>query len=149
MYERILVPTDGSDLVGRAVDEAVELAAQVGASVHALYVVDNRGYSTLPDTKWLTVEEALTEEGEEAVAAVAERAERAGVDVETTVETGIPHQVILDYAANEAVDVVVMGTHGRTGLEHFLLGSVTEKVIRSADVPVLVVRLDEDEADET
>lgn len=145
MYDRILVPTDGSDGVERAIDEAVGLATAVGATIHALYVVDQRGYSTLPDTKWLTIEEALEHEGEAAVATVAERAADAGVDAETTVADGIPHRTILEYAADHDVDVIVMGTHGRSGLEHFLIGSVTEKVIRSADIPVLVVRLQGDD----
>lgn len=145
MYDRILVPTDGSEGVERAIDEAVELATAVGATIHALYVVDQRGYSTLPDTKWLTIEEALENEGEAAVETVAERAVRAGVDVETAVTNGIPHRTILEYAADHGIGAIVMGTHGRSGLEHFLVGSVTEKVIRSADIPVLVVRLQADD----
>lgn len=112
-----------------------------------MYVIDTRDYSTLPESKWLTLEDELRAEGEHAVADVADRAERAGVTVTTTIERGIPHEEILAYADANDVDVIVMGTHGRTGLNRFLIGSVTEKVIRSADVPVLVIRISDSDSD--
>jgi nucleotide-binding universal stress UspA family protein len=142
MYERILVPTDGSPGVGDAVAEALDLAELSGGTVHGLYVVDTRDYSTLPEAKWLTLESELEGQGEQAVAAVADRATEREVPVETAIERGVPHEEILEYADEQDVDVVVMGTHGRSGLDRFLIGSVTEKVVRSADVPVLTVRID-------
>lgn len=143
MYEDVLVATDGSDGVEAAVREAVDLADLSGARLHALYVVDDRHYNALPDSAWFTLEEAMEGEGEAAVAAVRERAEAAGVPVSTAVIRGVPHEEILAYADDPGVDAVVMGTHGRSGLDHVLLGSVTEKVIRRADVPVLVVRIED------
>jgi nucleotide-binding universal stress UspA family protein len=143
MYDHILVPTDGSDEVAGAVAEAIDLAAAVGGRVHALYVVDSRNYSTLTDSKWLTLEEALREEGEAAVGTVEARAAEADVPVTTAVERGIPHERIIEYATANEIDLVVMGTHGRTGLDRVLLGSVTEKVVRQSPVPVLVIRVGE------
>ena len=141
MYERILVATDGSEGTGRTVEEALGLAELTGATLHALYVVDTRDYNTLPESKWLSLEDALVEQGQEAVEAVRERAATAGVDVETAVTHGLPHEEIVEYADAHDVDLIVMGTHGRSGLNHFLIGSVAEKVIRSANTPVHVVRV--------
>lgn len=142
MYERILVPTDGAASTELAIEEALDLAELSGGTVHALYVVDTRDYNTLPEAKWLDLASEFEDQGEQAVATVAERAEERGVPVETAVERGLPHESILAYAEQREMDAVVMGTHGRTGLNRFLIGSVTEKVIRSSDVPVLVVRIE-------
>ena len=68
-----------------------------------------------------------------------DRAERAGVPTVEAIRLGVPHRVIREYAEEEGVDLVVMGTHGRTGIEHALVGSVTERVVRTLDVPVLTV----------
>jgi nucleotide-binding universal stress UspA family protein len=78
---------------------------------------------------------------------VIEQAESAGVEtIEGVVSSGTPHRAILDYVDEEDVDLVVMGTHGRTGLDRYLLGSVTEKVVRLSDAPVITVRLSDDDA---
>lgn len=140
MYDRLLVPTDGSPESFEAVDEAVSLAAAVGADLAALFVVDTRDYSTLPEGKWLSLADELEREGERALETVERRADAAGVSVSTAIVSGIPHEAILQHAADTEADVVVMSTHGRTGIDRFLLGSVTEKVIRSTDLPILVIR---------
>lgn len=140
MYDTILVPTDGSSAVVEAVERAVDLAERYDATVHALYVVDSSAYGTL-DTSTSVVVDALEDEGETAVNYVADEAEAAGVPVETAVVTGTPHRTIMDYVDDHDVDMVVMGTHGRRGFDRFLLGSVTEKVVRTAPVPVLTVRV--------
>lgn len=144
MYQDILIPTDGSDGSRRAIQEAVGLAELTGATVHGLYVVDTRDYNTLPESKWLTIEDALETEGENATDTVRAEAETVGVTVTTTISQGVPHEEILAYVDDHAIDLVVMGTHGRTGFERVLLGSVTEKVIRTTSVPVHVVRIDRD-----
>jgi nucleotide-binding universal stress UspA family protein len=137
MYETILIPTDGSDAADGAVDRALELAETYGATVHALYAV--RPVYTVEDGLD-RVYAALEADGERATSEIAERAAEAGVDAVTEVRRGPPHSEILDYVDEHGVDLVVMGTHGRTGLDRYLLGSVTEKVVRLADVPVLTVR---------
>lgn len=147
MYDRILVPVDGSEPSERAVSEAINLARSFDADLVFLYVVDVEAVSI--DSYAGDVLERLEAHGKEAVANAEERADDAGVTAVTVVREGIPHRVITDVANEEDASMVVMGTHGRTGLGHVLLGSVTERVIRSSPVPVLTVRAETDgETDE-
>jgi len=143
MYEDILVPTDGSPAADSAIEHAVNVAERYDATIHALYVVDDSAYATL-DAGSETVVEALESEGEEAVGRIATAARNAGIDAVTTVTTGVAYRTILDHVANDGIDLVAMGTHGRRGLDRYLLGSVTERVVRTSDVPVLAVRQPED-----
>lgn len=141
MYRRILVPTDGSEETGEAVEHAIDIAKQYGAEVHALYVVDRHG---LPTTDVDMIEEFVEQaetEGAAAVKSVADAAEAAGVEAVTAVVGGHPSDEIIDYATDNDVDLIVMGTHGRSGLRHFMLGSVAEKVVRHANDPVMLVRM--------
>lgn len=146
MYEKILVPTDGSKGTNEAVEHALDIADKYDATVHALYVVNTSAYSTLPaDSNWESITAALEEEGEQATAEIAEMMESSEVDTVTEVEEGVPHKAILEYADDNGADLIVMGTHGKTGLDRFLLGSVTEKVVRASETPVLTVRMVEEE----
>ena len=140
MYDRILLPTDGSPGSDHVVDQAAELAATTGATLYVVSVVDEEASFVTPETVEAT-REALTDAGERAVARAADRATGTDVTVETEVRTGTPHQVIVEYADEIDADVIVMGTHGRSGLERYLLGSVTERVLRLADQPVLAVKI--------
>ena len=144
MYSQILVPTDGSPASDAAIEHAIDLAGRYDATLHALYVVDGAAYSTLEAGAEVVVD-ALESEGKEATRRVADTAERAGVDCETTVASGTAYRSIRDYVDEHAIDMVVMGTHGRKGLDRYLLGSVTERVVRTSDVPVLTVRHADDE----
>lgn len=145
MYDRILVPTDGSEPSLRAARHAAELAARFDATLHALYVVD-ADPSPLAVSR-ADVRETLREVGEQAAESAFENVERlaadAGVELETAVVEGAPAEQIVDYAGDTGVDLVVMGTHGRSGLGKRLVGSVTERVVRNAPVPVLTVGNDE------
>jgi nucleotide-binding universal stress UspA family protein len=137
MYDKILVPTDGSDGTRGAVEHAIDLCTTYDAALHTTNVVDTTiGLdSTVPGTL-----EAFETAGQSAVDAVIQQADDAGVDsIEGVVAQGPPHRAILDYVDENDIDIVVMGTHGRTGLDRYLLGSVTEKVVRLSDVPVLTV----------
>lgn len=141
MYERILVPTDGSDVAEAAAAHAVALAAAVGARLDVLYVVDSDAIGLVRPAQ-LDADEvrtSLEKEGERAAEIVAAAAEEAGVDVVTAIRVGAPDEEIRDYAEEAEVDLVVMGTHGRSGIGRFLLGSVTERVIRGSGVPVVAV----------
>ena len=144
MYSQILVPTDGSPASDAAIEHAIDLARHYDARLHALYVVDGAAYSTLEAGADIVVE-ALESEGKEATRRVADAAADAGVDSETTVATGTAYRSIRDYVDENDIDVIVMGTHGRKGLDRYLLGSVTERVFRTSDVPVLTVRQPADE----
>ncbi|USZ69807.1 universal stress protein (plasmid) [Halorussus salilacus] len=142
MYERILVPTDGSDAVDPAVDHAIDLAKTYDAELHALNAVN---VGTLSSDHQSSVVDRLEKAGADATDAVAERAADAGLaNVTTAVVRERPAAAILDYAEREGVDLVVMGTHGRSGMDRHLIGSVTEKVVRQSDVPVLSVCSDAD-----
>ena len=144
MYSEILLPTDGGPASAAATDHAVDLAAQVDARLHALYVLDTTAYPAL-DAGAETVQSALRAEGQAALDAVSETAAAAGVPVVSELVSATPHNGIIEYATDNDVDLVVMGTHGRTGLDRFLLGSVTERVVRTAETPVLTVRAAEDD----
>jgi len=144
VYDEILVPTDGSAAAERALGHAVDIAGRYDARIHALHTVDTSAYAALEGAGTAVVD-ALEDQGEEAVAAVVEAAEAAGRPVEHVVRQGSPHRNILDYVDEADIDLVVMGTHGRRGLDRYLLGSVTERVVRSAPVPVLTVRMEEEE----
>lgn len=144
MYDRILLPTDGSEASDRAVEQAVGLARETGAELHVLYVVED--IPQAPELMDDEVEAQLREIGEEAIDAIRASADAAGVEVVAALREGVPHETILEYADDADVDVVVMGTHGRSGLDRYLLGSVTERIVRTAEVPVLTVRMAEAEA---
>ncbi|MEF8821520.1 MAG: universal stress protein [Halovenus sp.] len=167
MYQDILYPTDGSGGATAALEHAGDLAEKYDATVHVLYVLNTSepglGLGEDPDKEHApgmighpsgegagmiggreTHDELLErqeEYGEAVVEAVADRLE--GVDVETAVRTGTPHETILDYAEEHA-DIIVMGTHGRTGMDRYLLGSVTENVVRMSEVPVVTIRRGEE-----
>jgi len=137
MFDRLLVPVDGSDESVRALEQAVALARTVDASIHVLTVVDVEELETAADVDpSLEAAASMLEESLEAV-------DSSDLPTTTAVERGVPDEAIRTYAEENAIDMVVMGTHGRTGVRRFVIGSVTEKVVRLSDVPVLVVRVTE------
>jgi len=141
MYDRMLVPTDGSDPASAATEHALTIAERFDATVHALYVVDTDGIAhEAPELGLGALRDALRREGESATAAVADGGDERGVDVTESVAEGVAEDAIVDYADDEDIDLIVMGTHGRRGLDRYLVGSVTERVVRRTDVPTLVVR---------
>ena len=142
-YDDILLPTDGSKGTERTVGHAVSLALNHDATLHVLYVVDRRRFLAADKDTQDEVIASLREEGQVAVDGVAVTAEEAGVEVETVMKEGIPHKTIREYAADEAVDVVAMGTHGQTGRDRVAnLGSVTERVLKAVEMPVFVVNIE-------
>ena len=146
MYDRILVPTDGSKGTTRSLEHAAAIARNNDATVHVLYVIDQRLYrAASKDTKDEVIA-SLEEEGEHALDDAVTRLEEHGVEVVTVRREGIPYKSILAYTEEEEMDLVVMGTHGRRGVSRALLGSVTERVVRLADAPVLTVRSTEVDA---
>lgn len=140
MYDRILLPTDGSQGVQAAVDHAIELASFTDATICALHVVDRGAASAVPEAQAVTIDEILGEAGRRAIEAVVEQADAHDIPVETAIRHGRAHGEIVAGADEMNADVIVMGTHGRAGLDRVLLGSVADRVIRNASKPVLVVR---------
>jgi nucleotide-binding universal stress UspA family protein len=147
MYERILVPTDGSNVAEAAVTRAIDLAEKYGAEVHALYVADTDAIAYSLGTEQVDrIRQGnfagmteLREKAEAATGHVATLAEKHGLDAVERHAGGQPHDMIADYAEDNDIDLIVMGSHGRSGVRRALLGSVTERTLRSTHVPVLVV----------
>mgnify|MGYP000179114968 CR=1 FL=1 len=146
MYDRILVPTDGSTETERAVEHAAELAAAHDAELHGVYVVNSSTFAGLHmETSWEGVDEVLREEGESALERVEAIAAEYGVECSSRLLDGSPSKCIVEYAEREDCDLVVMGTHGRGGIDRLLLGSVAEGVVRACSVPVLTVQVGGDD----
>ena len=137
MIETVVIATDGSESVERAVDVALDLADRFDASVHALYVLEESEVEGAPAEVRDEMRAALQERGEEAVGAVRDA---GGGGVETAVREGRPAAEISQYARDVDADVVAAGTRGRHGENRFLVGSVAERVVRTCPVPVLTVR---------
>ncbi len=141
MYKKILIATDGSEPNKKAISYGIELAKLSEAKVYAVFVVDTASFASIPmDTGWEMMYELLQKEGTDATRLVEDDAKALGVDVESAVIEGHPSHEIIEFAENNDIDLIVMGTLGKSGLDRFLLGSVAEKVSRNAKVPVLVVR---------
>jgi nucleotide-binding universal stress UspA family protein len=146
----ILLPTDGSDCSSKALTYAVSFAKQYGARIVALHVID-RGWEEQTRNAVIEVGHELMQKLHDGYAREARRiletvtsaGATSGVPVETKMTTGNPHEEIVSAARDLSADLIVMGTHGLTGVSHFLLGSVAEKVVRRAPCPVLTVRRDE------
>lgn len=144
LYKKILIATDGSEQNQKAIEYGVDLAKISNAKVYPVYVVDTAAFSSIPmDSGWEMMYDLIKKEGREATDQVVKLAEEAGLECEPTILEGHPSHEIIDFAKNNDIDVIVMGTLGKSGLDKFLLGSVAEKVIRNSPAPVLVVRGDE------
>ncbi|SEO90345.1 Nucleotide-binding universal stress protein, UspA family [Halogranum amylolyticum] len=130
MFDQILFPTDGSDGAEFALEHVLDLAVRHDATVHILNVAETTQNGLL-QIRGDDVD-VLEQEGERAVREVAERAHGRGVDTVAEVVRGEPYCEIVDYAETHGLDLVVMPTHGRRGLERFRLGSTSERVVRRA-----------------
>lgn len=144
MYDTVLFPTDGSEESLVALDHALGLATTNDADLHSLYVVDNSYPYGDFEGGVIDIEpiiESFRAEGERALDRIDRRAEREGIAVTGVVREGTAiHRVILEYADEVDADIIVMATHGRRGLDRWFLGSITERVVRTANCPVLTVR---------
>ncbi|HII00290.1 TPA: universal stress protein [Methanosarcinaceae archaeon] len=141
-YKKILITTDGSENARQAIRAGMEIARLTHAKVYALYVVDTTVNSLAArDARWKKMmDEQFKTLGLEATVAVEEAAESVGIEVEFVTFEGNPAEKILSFAEEQDIDMIVMGSLGKTDIERFMLGSVSEKVVRNAKVPVLVVR---------
>ena len=145
IFRKIMVATDGSELVRKAVDSAIETANLCKAKLYAVYVFSLEGYSITPsrDTEWEKVmKEQLIIEGNEATTYVENTGRAANIEVESVILEGSPVDEIVDFADKNDIDLIVMGTQGKNVIQRFLIGSVTENVIGSSKKAVLVVRGD-------
>ncbi len=169
MYDTILYPTDGSEGAECALEHAEKIGKQFDAEVHILFVADT-GFGDTPmrvqkddEGRWTTgmmkrkrnepsktkmsksdidINDVLVREGEAYTSQIAAELEERGVSAKAVCKRGSAAKTVVNYASENGVDMIVMGTHGRTGLNRRVIGSVTEKVVRTSEVPVLSVQLD-------
>ena len=136
----VMVATDFSPLSEKAIDYAVMIAKQFGAKILIMHVLDPITVTTTDALMFSDNSEALRKMAEEMMKNLADILKEKGVSIETALLKGAAASEIISKAAQAGVDVIIMGTHGRKGIEHLILGSVAEKVVRSATCPVMVVR---------
>ena len=147
MYQRILVPTDGSTLSKRAVSAAIEQAAAWGAELVALYVVPRypisyfEGGSSVSDSEVARTEKQWAEKGQAVVDAVARAAAADGVKAKGVLaRSDLVAESVISAAKKHKCDLIVMASHGRKGIKRILLGSETQHVLTHSKLPVLVLR---------
>jgi len=147
MYQRILVATDGSELSKKAVDDAIDLAASLGAELIALKVVPRypqsyfEGSIPLSSNDIARVEKQWTDDGNQVVEDVKRAGAEKGVTVKPViVRSDIVSDALIASAKKHNADLIVMASHGRKGVKRLLLGSETQQVLTHSEIPVLVLR---------
>lgn len=143
MFKKILVPLDFSDYTDEIMNVAVQIAEKFGSTIHLLHVIPNMDYFT-PYESFLSAENLVSiqrdierEVGKDMEVVVKKLKD---IPATKTIRAGVAFLEIVDYVRTENIDLVVMGTHGRGGIEHILIGSVAEKVVRKSPCPVLTIR---------
>ena len=140
MYDSIFVPTDGSEQATNAVKTGLDLAIELGATIHVLYVVEEfEGRIVLITAEQEQKSQQYHEHGEDIVSEVAKAAEEIGIERVTAVADGVVHDEIRRYIEENDIDFIVMGSRGLTNVEKAVLGSTTDRIIRTIDKPVTVV----------
>jgi len=139
MYDRILIPTDGSDSANRAVEHGLSLAREYDSEVHAMYVVDTSRYGEPALSSAEIVLDELEQRGQDLTDDVAERADDDAVETVTEVCHGRPDAEIVEYADEIDADVIVIGFQGQSHPRTNRVGSVADRVTRSTDRPVFMV----------
>jgi universal stress protein A len=145
--KKILAPIDFSEHSMNAMRSAMELAKDVGAEVHLVHVIaPHHHFIPLPlatnveQSRELAREAAMLEQAEEELAHLKKDEFGDSKKVTTFAVIGHPVQKLIDYAKEQSIDLIVMATHGRSGIEHALLGGTTEKIVRNSPCSVLVIR---------
>jgi nucleotide-binding universal stress UspA family protein len=144
MFEKILFPTDFSDAAHKALQYVKQLRDAGGAEVVVLHVIDQSNlellssYSTIQD--YVSIENEIQKRALEQIGFIGNELRQLGFSVSERIEKGIPVRVVLKVADEMNPSVIVVGSHGKSNLEEMLLGSVSEKVVRKARHPVLVVK---------
>lgn len=147
-FKKVMIATDGSDCSRLAAEKGIELARLSGGTVYAVCVVSTTSLSMYMDylsstgvsPNWELIYEGLKIQAQQAVDYVKGLGEKKGINVESIVLEGVPVDELTRYAEENGMDIIVMGTLGRTGIERLLLGSVVGNVVRYSKVPVMVVR---------
>ena len=142
MFKKILCPVDFSEFTDEILEYAVSIAQKYNAELYLIHIIPNLNYFT-PYESFFTPENLIvveknmeTEVNKDFDAII----KKIDIPVKKVIKTGAAFVEIIDYVRTESINLIIMGTHGRTGLEHILIGSVAERVIRKAPCPVLTVR---------
>lgn len=140
-YENILVPTDFSDGSQIALNQAKDIAKAMKSNIHLLHVIQSMAYPTgieVAHASLVNLEKDLQEAAEKKLKKISAELEAEGIKSTWGISTGKPSDQIIGYSGKKECDLVVIATHGAGGIEHFLFGSTTEKVIRKVECPILV-----------
>lgn len=142
ILKKILIATDGSETAEKAADFGIQIAGLSGTKVYAVYVIDTNPYYSIPlDEIWSKdVYAQLEKMGHQATSYIEKIAKAAGMEAESIVLKGDPAEKIVNFAEEQNVDMIIVGSLGKGKFERLVIGSVSEKVVRHAKVPVLVVR---------
>jgi nucleotide-binding universal stress UspA family protein len=145
MYQRILVPVDGTETAKRGLEEAIKVAKALGSHIRLVHIVDDSALALNPETGIAAAPlvEDFAEGGKEILETARLLTDAQGVTVDAVLHenfTGRVADLIVDEARKWCADLIVMGTHARAGIRHAVLGSDAEAVLHGADVPVLLVR---------
>ncbi len=147
-YKKIMIATDGSDCSNLAIDKGIELARLSGGTVYAVYVMstaylfdmDGGAYSSVgTNPYWASIRKALKNQGQQAVDYIKNLGEAKGINVQSILLEGNPSEELIRYANEEKMDIVIMGTHGKIGVNRMLMGSVAGNLVRHSKIPVMVV----------
>jgi len=141
MYKKVVLAVDGSDVSKVAAKHAVNLAKQGGGTIIAVHVIPPIDVTDIETFRPDTVLEGLKKEGEKILSEVKDLAEREDVQIQIRIADGVPYDKICEVADESDADLIIMGSHGRTGIGKVFIGSVTERVINKTKCrPVLVVK---------
>ena len=147
-YKKIMIATDGSDCSNLATDKGIELARLTGGTVYAVYVmstaysfdIDGGAFSSVgTNPYWTSIRKALKNQGQQAVDYIKNLGEAKGINVQSILLEGNPSEELIRYANEEKMDIVIMGTHGKIGVNRMLMDSVAGNLVRHSKVPVMVV----------
>jgi nucleotide-binding universal stress UspA family protein len=151
--KKIMIATDGSTCSMLAADKGIELARLSKGTVYAVYVIStayftpidrdyfsSTGMNTYYVSMYEAMHEAMKKQGQQAVEYIKGLGDLKGIKVESVLLEGNPSEELIRYAEEEQMDLIIMGTVGKKGLDRLLLGSVTGNIVRHSNVPVMVIR---------
>lgn len=142
-FKKILVPTDGSEANETVIEKSLYLARMLGAKLKVLFVVDTSTFKGIPPDELITTLRGHMEsKGTEILDKVVEDGKEIGVEVEKSLVHGHPDDIIIEESKNQ--DLIVIGTHGRSGLSRIFIGSTTERVVKHSECPVMVIHIKEE-----
>lgn len=140
---KILVAVDGSECTKIAIKEAIELATGLNAELHSVCVIDTTAFAHVAmegDNKWDTMYRILEEDAQNAINETKRQAASAGVSVTASVLSGHPVEEIISYIKDNSIDLVVVGSHGRSRIEKWIMGSVAEKLAQTSPVNIVIAK---------